>query len=120
MVGSGSEQGWNYPSILLRVWYCVLEVQISWQAQHFVNLHAQGSWHAQQLVNRAVQIAWQAPYQMLFRERADARNAAIFNRRAALKLARQAVQNDERETVSRMPGSWSDQAQSRVGTIPLL
>ena len=67
----------------------------------------------------SAQKSWQVPYQMRCRERADARNAALFNRRAALKLARQAVRNDERETVSRMPGSWSDQAQSRVGTIPL-
>ena len=28
-----------------------LDVQISWQAQHFVNLHAQISWQAQYFVN---------------------------------------------------------------------
>ena len=37
-----------------------LHVQISWQAQHFVNLHVQISWQAQRFVNLHVQISWQA------------------------------------------------------------
>ena len=39
-----------------------LEVQISWQAQHFVNLHVQISWQAQDFVNLHVQISWQAQH----------------------------------------------------------
>ena len=39
-----------------------LHVQISWQAQHFVNLHVQISWQAQQFVNLHVQITWQAQH----------------------------------------------------------
>ena len=39
-----------------------LEVQISWQAQHFENLEVQISWQAQQLVNFEVQISWQAQH----------------------------------------------------------
>ena len=35
-----------------------LEAQISWQAQHFVNLEMQ-IWKAQQFVNLKVQISWQ-------------------------------------------------------------
>ena len=42
---------------------CALELQISWQAQHFEHLSLQGSWQAQRCVqhlNLEVQIAWQA------------------------------------------------------------
>ena len=41
--------GRNRPSIGIRVFtvHLFLEVQISWQAQHFVNLHVQISWQAQ-------------------------------------------------------------------------
>ena len=38
------------------------EVQISWQAQHFVKLHVQISWHAQRFVNLHVQISWQTQH----------------------------------------------------------
>ena len=38
------------------------EVQISWQAQHFVNLHVQISWQVQHFVNLHVQISWQAQH----------------------------------------------------------
>ena len=31
--------------------YLFLDVQNSWQAQHFVNLHVQNSWQAQHFVN---------------------------------------------------------------------
>ena len=37
-----------------------LHVQISWQVQHFVNLHVQMSWQVQYFVNLHVQISWQA------------------------------------------------------------
>ena len=59
-----------------------LEVQISRQAQHFVKLHVLISWQAQHFVNLHVQISWQAQYKMRFREIADARNDALFNRAA--------------------------------------
>ena len=39
-----------------------LEVKISWQAQHFVNLHVQISWQVQHFVNLPVQISWQAQH----------------------------------------------------------
>ena len=58
-----------------------LEVQISWQAQHFVNLHVQISWQAQRFVNLHVKISWQAQYKMRFREIGEARNAVFFNRK---------------------------------------
>ena len=58
MVGSWSESslhcGWSF--------HLFLEVQISWQAQHFVNLHAQISWQAQHFVNLHVQISWLAQH----------------------------------------------------------
>ena len=47
-------------------------MQISWQVQHFVNLHVQISW-------LHVQISWQAQYKMRCGEIANARNAAFFN-----------------------------------------
>ena len=37
-----------------------LEVQISWQAQRFVNLTVQMSWQVQRFVTLKVQISWQA------------------------------------------------------------
>ena len=43
-------------------WAPALDVQISWQAQHFVNLHVQISWQAQYFVNLHVQISWQAQH----------------------------------------------------------
>ena len=39
-----------------------LDVQISWQAQHFVNLHEQISWQAQHFVNLHVQNSWQVQH----------------------------------------------------------
>ena len=39
-----------------------LDVQMSWQAQHFVNLHAQISYQAQHFVNLHAQISWQAQH----------------------------------------------------------
>ena len=39
-----------------------LHVQISWQVQHFVNLHVQISWQAQHFVNLHVQISWQVQH----------------------------------------------------------
>ena len=41
-----------------------LHVQISWQAQHFVNLHVQISWRAQHFVHLHVQMSWRAQYKM--------------------------------------------------------
>ena len=51
-------------------WAPALDVQISWQAQHFVNLHVQISWQvqyfaqwqAQYFVNLRAQISWQAQH----------------------------------------------------------
>ena len=43
-------------------WAPALDVQISWQAQHCVNLHVQISWQAQYFVNLRVQISWQAQH----------------------------------------------------------
>ena len=56
-----------------------LHVQISWQVQHFVNLHVQISWQAQHFVHLHVQISWQAQYKMRCGEIANARNAVFFN-----------------------------------------
>ena len=39
-----------------------LDVQMSWQAQHFVKLHVQISWQAQHFVNLHVQMSWQAQH----------------------------------------------------------
>ena len=39
-----------------------LHVQISWQAQHFVHLHAQISWQVQHFVNLHVQMSWQVQH----------------------------------------------------------
>ena len=39
-----------------------LHVQITWQAQHFVNLHVQNSWQVQRFVKLEVQISWQAQF----------------------------------------------------------
>ena len=39
-----------------------LHVQISWQVQHFVYLHVQISWQAQHFVNLHVQISWQVQH----------------------------------------------------------
>ena len=64
-------------------------MKISWQAQHFVKLE--------------VQISWQAQYKIRFREIADARNAAFFNRKGG---------SDAGETVSGhgriIFGSWAE------------
>ena len=46
----------------IRVFILFLEVQNSWQAQHFANLHVQISWQAQHFVNLHVQISWQAQH----------------------------------------------------------
>ena len=43
-------------------WATELDVQISQQAQRFVNLHVQISWQAQYFVNLRVQISWQAQH----------------------------------------------------------
>ena len=42
--------------------FVYLHVQISWQAQHFVNLHVQISWQVQHFVNLHVQISWQVQH----------------------------------------------------------
>ena len=52
ILGSFSDHG--------RTFHLFLEVQMSWQPQHFVNLHAQISWQAQHFVNLHAQISWQA------------------------------------------------------------
>ena len=39
-----------------------LEAQISWQVQHFVNLHVQISWQAQHFVNLHAQMSWQVQH----------------------------------------------------------
>ena len=59
--------------------FVYLHVQISWQAQHFVNLHVQISWQAQHFVYLHVQMSWQAQYKMRCGEIANARNAVFFN-----------------------------------------
>ena len=43
-----------------------LDVQIAWQAQHFVNLDVQISWQAQHFVNLDAQISWQAQHEGFF------------------------------------------------------
>ena len=43
-------------------WAPALDVQISWQAQHFVKLHVQISWQAQYFVSLRAQILWQAQH----------------------------------------------------------
>ena len=91
---------------------------MSWQAQHFVDLHVQISWQAQHCVNLEVQtceppcaestalvklevqISWQAQYKIHFPEIADARHAVFLKKRVAPKLASQALRNDVSEMVS--------------------
>ena len=68
-----------------------LEVQISWQAQHFVNLH--------------VQMSWQVQYKMRFREIADARHAVFFNRTGGFEAGKSS--SAERRLRDGL-GSWSD------------
>ena len=87
-----------------------LEVQISRQAQHFVKLQVQISWHAQRFVNLHVQISWQAQYKMRFREIADARDAAFAIEPVASNLASLALRNDGCETSWVIVGSWSGHA----------
>ena len=53
-LGPFPDHGRNRSSIVIR--------QISWQAQHFVNLHVQNSWQVQHFVNLHVQISWQAQH----------------------------------------------------------
>ena len=105
MLGSCSDHARNRPSIGIRVFTCFLKiswqvqhfvnlhvqiswqaqhfvnlhVQISWQVQHFVNLHVQISWQAQPFVHLHVQMSWQAQYKMRCGEIAKARNAVFFN-----------------------------------------
>ena len=91
MLGSCSDHARNRPSIGIRGFTCFLKiswqvqhfvnlhVQISWQAQHFVNLQVQISWQAQHFVHLHVQISWQAQYKMRCGEIAKARNAVFFN-----------------------------------------
>ena len=53
----------NRPSIGIRaLFHLFLEVKISWQVQHFVNLHVQISWQAQHFGNLHVQISWQVQH----------------------------------------------------------
>ena len=61
-LGSCSDHGRNRPSIGIRVFHLFLEVQISWQVQHFVNLHVQISWQVQHFVYLHAQISWQAQH----------------------------------------------------------
>ena len=86
-----------------------LQVQISWQAQHFVNLHAQISWQAQPFVNLQVQISWQAQYKMRFGEIADARNAVFFHRTGGFKPGKSS--SAERRVRDGL-GSFSDHARA--------
>ena len=39
-----------------------LELQISWQEQHFADLEVQIAWQAQHIVNLKLQISWQTQY----------------------------------------------------------
>ena len=101
-----------------------LHVQISWQVQHFVYLHVQISWQAQHFVNLHVQISWQvicvppcadflagAIQNALRRERTH--EMLYFSMEpVAPKLASQGLRNDGCETVSGhariMLGSFSE------------
>ena len=53
---------WSVVRPLWLGFHLSLEVQISWQAQHFVNLHAQISWQAQHFVNLHAQMSWQVQH----------------------------------------------------------
>ena len=89
-----------------------------WQAQHFVNLHAQISWQAQHFVNLHAQISWQAQYKIRFREIADARNGAVFNRKGGSE-AGQSSSFAER-CVRDGLGSFSDHGRIMLGIVPAL
>ena len=78
-------------------------VQISWQAQHFVNLQ--------------VQISWQAQYKMRSREIADARNAVFFNRRGGSEASKSSFA--ERRLRDGL-GSFSDHGRIILGIVPPL
>ena len=83
---------------------------MSWQAQHFVNLHVQISWQAQHFVKLEVQISWQA-----FPEIADARNAVFFNRKGGSEAGQSSFAE---RCVRDGLGSWSDHGRIMVGIVP--
>ena len=59
---AGFHKSWQAGADLRAQPFVNLTVQMSWQAQHFVNL-AQISWQAQHfVVNLEVQISWQAQH----------------------------------------------------------
>ena len=93
--------------------FVYLHVQISWQAQHFVNLHVQISWQVQHFVYLHVQISWQAQYKMRCGEIANARNAVFFNGTGGSEAGK-SRSAERRLRLSRvMLGSCSDHSRNR-------
>ena len=74
-----------------------------WQAQHFVNLE--------------VQISWQVQYKMRFREIADARNAAFFNRKGSSEAGKSSF---AKRRVRDGLGSFSDHGRIMLTIVPPL
>ena len=91
-----------------------LHVQISWQVQHFVNLHVQISWQAQHFVHLHVQISWQAQYKMRCGEIANARNAVFFNGTGGSEAGK--LRSAERRLRDGL-GSFSDPARIMLGIV---
>ena len=85
-------------------------MQISWQVQHFVNLHAQISWQPQHFVHLHVQISWQAQYKMRCGEIANARNAGFFNGTGGSEAGKS--RSAERRARDGL-GSFSDHSRNR-------
>ena len=94
-----------------------LHVQISWQAQRFVNFHVQISWQAQRFVNLHVQISWQAQYKIRFRGIAEARNAVVFNRQGGSEAGQSSFAE---RCVQDGLGSFSDHGRIMLGIVPPL
>ena len=96
MVGSFSETSLHCD----QSFHLFLDVQMSWQAQHFVDLHVQISWQAQHFVNLHVQISWQAQYFVNLHVQSSWQAQRFVNLHAAPNLDGEAPQNDGCETVS--------------------
>ena len=85
-------------------------MKISWQVQHFVNLHVQISWQAQHFVHLHAQMSWQAQYKMRCGEIATARNAVFFKGTGGSEAGKS--RSAERRVRDGL-GSFSDHARNR-------
>ena len=105
---------------------------MSWQAQHFVDLHVQISWQAQHCVNLEVQtceppcaestalvklevqISWQAQYKIHFPEIADARHAVFLKKKGGSEAGQSSFAE---RCVRDGLGPWSDHSRNRPSIV---